>query len=139
MNTAHRTMHLLGYAGLIPFVAVAVALILGVEHRLLSLSVINAYAFGIFCFLCGSWWGLGLPRDRREALVFSNLLFLVAFFVFSLASEWWPLTACLLLVALFVIEQSGRIVPFASAAYRRMRGLLTLIAAGSMLSVHLTH
>ena len=136
MTSSRQVIHALGYAGLLPFVAPAIALALDIDHALLSLAVVNAYAFGIVCFLCGSWWGLALQQGHRAALVLSNALLLIAFFVFALANEWWPLGACLLLLALFAIEQGGGIATFACGAYRRMRAVLTLVAAGSMLAVH---
>ena len=137
MRTTDQAMHTLGYAGLIPFVAPAMALALGIEHGLLSLSMVNVYAFGIISFLCGSWWGAALQRQQRAGLILSNALFLVAFFVFCFAIDWWPLAACLLLACLFVIERTGVAMPFTSRAYSSMRAVLTGIAAVSMLVVHL--
>ncbi len=136
MTQAHfspRVAYGLGFAGLIPFVAPAalLALDLGPATRLAGL--IDAYAFGIICFLCGSWWGMAIARGSSAPLVASNLLFLLAFFLYFLAPQWWPLGAALLLAALFTAENRTGLLPRLPDHYRRMRALLTLFAALSML------
>jgi hypothetical protein len=53
--TSQRIAGALGYAGLIPFVIPAVLVIAGSDHADLSTSIAEIYAFGIICFLTGSW------------------------------------------------------------------------------------
>ena len=136
MRTGEQTVFLLGYAGLVPFVVPAIAAALGFEHALLSTTLIEGYAFGILSFLCGSWWGMALQHGNRGALLLSNLLFLAAFFVFVFAGSWRALTASLLLLLLFALECSGRLLPPIAPGYRRLRAVLTLISSASMLLLH---
>lgn len=137
MFSARQTTLVLGFAGLIPFVIPAIALTFDFDHSELALRIVDAYAFGIICFLCGSWWGMALHQGNRSALALSNVFFLVAFFVYRFDLQWWALTACLLLVGLLVIELNTSIVPMYSKHYRKIRAVLTLVASSSMLVVHL--
>ena len=137
MLAARRTVYALGFAGLLPFVIPALILALNLTHSVLVLQIVNAYAFGIVCFLCGTWWGMTLKDGNRQVLLLSNFLFLVAFFVFCFFAHWWALAACVLLAGLFIIERNSAIVPQIPDYYRKMRALLTLVAGGSMLVVHL--
>ena len=130
-------MYSLGVAGLIPFVVPALVLVLNLEQSTLALQIVNVYAFGIICFLCGTWWGMALREGNRRALLLSNVIFLIAFFCFILAPQWWALISCLLLVSLFIIELNTSIIPAFSSDYRIMRATLTLVAGGSMLSAFL--
>ena len=137
MLAARRTIYSLGIAGLVPFVVPALVVLLNLEKSPLALNIVNVYAFGIICFLCGTWWGMALREGNRRALLLSNVIFLIAFFCFILAAQWWALIACLLLVSLFVIELNTSIIPVFSSDYRIMRAALTLVAGASMLSVFL--
>jgi hypothetical protein len=73
MISSQRIMLLLGYAGLIPFVAPALAVVIDSQYSNLALRIAEAYAFGIISFLTGSWWGMALTRDHGKALLLSNL------------------------------------------------------------------
>lgn len=137
MFSARQIIFALGFAGLIPFVIPAIALSLNFDNSELALRIVDAYAFGIICFLCGSWWGMALHYGNRGALLLSNVLLLTAFFVYSFGIQWWALTACLLLIGLLVIELNTSIVPMLSKHYRNMRTVLTLAASCSMLVIHL--
>lgn len=136
MGDTTPTMRLLGYAGLIPFVVPAILIVADTGPLPILLWIVNAYAFGIVCFLTGSWWGMALNSGRPEALLLSNLYFLAAAAVFVFAPAWWPLIAALLLVALYLAEQHTALFPPSGAAYRRLRALLTVGASVSMLAVH---
>ena len=137
MLAARRTVYSLGLAGLIPFVVPALVLVLHHEQSALAQHIVNVYAFGIICFLCGTWWGMALREGNRRALLLSNLIFLIAFFGFFILPHWWALMACLLLVSLFIIELNTSIIPAFSSDYRTLRATLTLVAGASMLSVFL--
>jgi hypothetical protein len=97
----------------------------------------RSYAFGIICFLTGSWWGMGLLPGSRPALLLSNLYFLIAFFIFLFAVDVWALAAAVLLIGIFLAEQRSSLFPEFPASYRVMRTMLTLIASASMLTIHL--
>ena len=137
MLAARRTVYSLGLAGLIPFVVPALVLVLHQEQSALAQHIVNVYAFGIICFLCGTWWGMALREGNRRALLLSNLIFLIAFFGFFILPNWWALMACLLLVSLFIIELNTSIIPAFSSDYRTLRATLTLVAGASMLFVFL--
>ncbi len=129
------TFRLLGYGGLIPFLVPAILIVAGVGPLGTLLWLVNAYAFGIVCFLTGSWWGMALESGRWRALVMSNLYFLVAAGVFVFVPTWWPVVAAVLFVALFFAEQDRGLLPPPSPAYRSLRLHLTVVASLSMLAV----
>ena len=134
---AQRIVDLLGYAGLIPFVLPAIYVWVSDEHVALAVTIGNAYAFGIICFLTGSWWGLALHSGSQRLLWLSNLYFLVAFFIFLFAAAWWALAAAILLMSIFFAEQNTSLFSQLTTRYRRIRTILTSVAAASMLAIHL--
>lgn len=137
MSSSQRVINTLGYAGLIPFVIPALLIILGSEYSQFLTTLVGSYAFGIICFLTGSWWGMGLLPGSRSALLLSNLYFLIAFFIFLFAIEVWVLASAVLLIGIFLAEQRSSLFPEFPASYRVMRTMLTLIASASMLAIHL--
>jgi hypothetical protein len=137
MFSSQRVINTLGYAGLIPFVVPALLIIFGSEHSQFLTSLAGSYAFGIICFLTGSWWGMGLLPGSRPALLLSNLYFLIAFFIFLFEVDVWALAAAVLLIGIFLAEQRSSLFPEFPASYRVMRTMLTLIASTSMLTIHL--
>ncbi len=135
MADSTLTFRLLGYGGLVPFVVPAILIVAGVGPLGSLLWLVNAYAFGIVCFLTGSWWGMALESGRWRALVMSNLYFLAAVGVFVFLPTWWPLVAAVLLIALYFAELDSRLLPPPSPAYRRLRLHLTVVASASMFTV----
>jgi hypothetical protein len=129
MVSSQRVINTLGYAGLIPFVIPALLIISGAKHSPFLISLVGSYAFGIICFLTGSWWGMGLLPGSRPALLLSNLYFLIALV--------WALAATVLLIGIFLAEQRSSLFPEFPASYRVMRTVLTLIASASMFAIHL--
>ncbi len=105
MKSASTLIILLGYAGLIPFVLPAGMLMFSASYSAELTQITNVYALAIICFLCGSWWGLALPLSKNLALLLSNAYFLVAFFSFIFAPQWWSLIAAILLMGLLLVEQ----------------------------------
>lgn len=124
----------LGYAGLIPFVIPALMILFGHEHAELLTELIGAYAFGIICFLAGSWWGMGLRPGLQGTLVLSNFYFLIAFSVYLFAAQVWLLAAAVLLIIIFLSESMSSLFPGFPSGYRMMRGVLTLVASASLLT-----
>ncbi len=135
MGNSKSVFRLLGYAGLIPFVLGALLVVSGSAYAPVAGEVVEAYAFGIVCFLCGSWWGLAYRDDSVRAFWLSNLVFLLAFFIFVAARDWWPLAAAILLMSMLFSEQGGRLFPAFSGAYRHLRIQLTAVASLSMLAL----
>lgn len=137
MVSSQRIMLILGYAGLIPFVIPALVVVIDSEYSTLALRIAEAYAFGIISFLTGSWWGMALTRDAGKALLLSNLYFLVGLLIFVFALQWWALAAAILLMSIYFAEQTSPVFTDLESRYRRMRGILTMVASASMLTLHL--
>lgn len=80
MNKNHRLHHILPFAGLIPFVLVAVLTVLGVAWLPYLGSVMEVgvvYGLVIASFMCGNLWGQSLRVEARfqgRLIVVSNLL-----------------------------------------------------------------
>ena len=130
-------MLLLGYAGLIPFVIPALVVVIDTEYSNLASRIAEAYAFGIISFLTGSWWGVALTRNSGKALLLSNLYFLVGLLIFVFALQWWALAAAILLMSIYFAEQTSPVFSDLESRYRKMRGILTMVASASMLTLHL--
>lgn len=125
---------LLGIAGLVPFVAPALLALSGSALAAAAVPVAAAYALAIICFLCGSWWGAAQASGERAGLLLSNIYLLLSLGIYLFASDWWPLAAALLLLGAWLCEHFCR---WFASDYRRMRGLLTLVAGGSMAAIQL--
>jgi hypothetical protein len=122
----------LGIAGLVPFVVPALLVVSGSALAAAAAQVAAAYALAIVCFLAGSWWGMAQAPGIRATLLLSNVYLLLALGLYLSAIEWWPLAAMLLLLGAWVCEQNKHLFPALPPAYRHLRTLLTLVAAGSM-------
>lgn len=134
--SARSIIQALGYAGLIPFMIPAVLVITGSDHTDLTIVIAEAYAFGIICFLTGSWWGMASRADRRSVILLSNIYFITAFLLLFLTPEWWSFAASILLIGIFALEQIDSLFPSLPHYYRQMRAILTLISGSSMLIIH---
>jgi hypothetical protein len=122
----------LGVAGLVPFVLPALLVVSGSALAAESAQIAAAYAFAIICFLGGSWWGMAQASGIRATLILSNVYLILALGLYLSTIEWWPLAAMLLLLGAWICEQNRRLFPALPPAYRRLRVLLTLVAAASM-------
>jgi len=131
ISPAPAVNRVLGYAGLIPFVLPALLVLSGSDHGAVT-ALAGSYALAIICFICGSWWGMAQASGARATLWLSNAYLLVALLLYLFASEWWSLSAAFLLVGAWVCEQNEELFPTYPQDYRRMRTILTLIAAISM-------
>ena len=127
----------LGYAGLIPFVLPAILVAVDSSHAAVARTIAGAYALAILCFLFGSWWGMAQRSGVAATLWLSNGLLLAALGVYLFAPDWWPLAAALLLVVAWLTEQNRQLFPDYPSAYRRLRAVLTGLAAASMLVIQL--
>jgi hypothetical protein len=85
----------LGYAGLLPQLAMVAVLLQGrLEERFIALSIAYAYAALILSFLGGLWWGLAARAERAPTWLWYAA---VAPSLIALASAWpwavgepWP-------------------------------------------------
>lgn len=130
----NRSMLILGYLGLIPFIVPSIIIAFSLfELDHLALSILKPYSFGIIAFMCGSIW----PRnendtDNRKSLI-SNALFLIAFFSFVFLSKHWLGIGASILFALYVIESHTRLTDQINVAYKRLRLHLTIGASTSLM------
>lgn len=130
-------MKALGYAGLIPFVFPAIVVMSNMGNSDTAILIAETYAFGIICFLTGSWWGMAAGPGNRAVIVLSNVYFLIAFLVLLLAHEWWTISASILLIGIFGLEWNKSLFPNLSSGYRHLRAILTLFSGISMFAIHL--
>ncbi|MFT4649926.1 MAG: hypothetical protein ACI9AP_000092, partial [Flavobacteriales bacterium] len=93
MMSARSIIRTLGYLGLIPFIIPAILVATNSDQADLAIQVAEAYAFGIICFLTGSWWGMSSSNDNRALILLSNFYFLTAFLLLFLAPLWWSFSA----------------------------------------------
>lgn len=134
--SARNIIHTLGYAGLIPFIIPAVLVATSSGYTDLAVLVAEIYAFGIICFLTGSWWGMASKADSRTVILLSNVYFITAFLLLFLTPAWWSFAASILLIGIFALEQIDSLFPSLPHYYRQMRAILTLISGSSMLIIH---
>ena len=120
----------LGGAGLMPFLILTLAPLWIPEYTDLCQRALALYSLGILCFLCGSWWGIGVMRNSTLPLLLGNALTLVAIFsCLLLATRHYFLVALALFLVLVWLE--GRIAAFAAQPqyYRNLRLSLSVVAA----------
>jgi hypothetical protein len=135
--TARSIIRTLGYAGLIPFIIPAVLVVTNSDYSDFAIEVSAIYAFGIICFLTGSWWGMSSLNDNRALIVLSNVYFLTAFLLLFFAPLWWSFAASVLLISIFALEQKKSLFPPLPDFYHKMRTILTLFSSASMLLIHI--
>ncbi len=128
----------LGYLGLIPFIIPAILVATNSGYSDFAIKIVEIYAFGIICFLTGSWWGMASLNDNRALIFLSNLYFVTAFLLLFLAPLWWSLAASVLLIGIFALEQKQSLFPLLPQFYRQMRTVLTVLSSSSMLVIHIT-
>jgi hypothetical protein len=127
---------ILGYAGLIPFIGLALLSIMVINNELL-VHALALYSFGIFTFLCGAWWPTAdMQQAKFWRIILSNVLFLTAFFTFLLLPNQWLAIAAFLFIFIWVIERFGSLVPEMSNAYIKMRTVLSFVASVSLLTAY---
>ena len=131
-----RLVHRLAYAGLIPFVVLALLmwLVAGDVHAFVAMAL-SAYAATIAAFLGGIHWGMGLPLDapqRRFHLVWGVMPSLVAWVALLMpAYAGLPLLALLLVVCYGVDRRTWP--AWGWAAWLPLRFRLTSVAVLSCL------
>jgi hypothetical protein len=127
---------ILGYAGLIPFIGLALLSIMVINNELL-INALALYGFGIFIFLCGAWWPTAdMQQAKLWRIVLSNVLFLTAFFTYLFLPNQWLVIAAFLFMLIWAIERFGTLVPKMSNAYIKMRTVLSFVACLSLLTAY---
>ena len=124
----------LGYAGVLPFIFLAIAIYMLPQPQDLLLDVLATYTFAIICFLAGSWWGLALIRKNSNGLLLSNALVLLTVAASVLLSTQQLLIAeMLILLSVYLLEQIHPLFKPQPAYYRRMRLVLSLVAGSCLM------
>lgn len=132
MENRQKTARTLGWAGLIPFAALAVTVVIGAPDPVQQLLI--GYAVAILAFLSGSLWAGALerPADAPAPLIASNLLLLAALpallMPLSAAAGWLALMFALHLAAEWRWVLTGH-----PGWYRRLRLMLSAIAVALLL------
>ncbi len=125
---------LLGWAGLLPFVALAGGMWLVPAMAVTAADLLADYSFGILCFLLGVWWGIGVMRGEAAPLAWSNALFVALFFArATLHGATFMIICALLFVVLLVLEPRLAAFQRQPAYYITLRTRLSLVAAASLL------
>ena len=126
-----RTASRLGWAGLLPFPALA-----GAAHLVTGwpwLQWLATYALAIICFLAGAWWGIALIRREYRILLASNAVVVIAWAAYLADRELFlPLAACLLYLEYRVEQQHAMFSP-TPHYYLQLRLRLTAVASLSLL------
>lgn len=132
MENRQKTARTLGWAGLIPFAALAVTTVIGAPDPVQQLLV--GYVVAILAFLGGSLWAGALERsvDASAPLIASNLLLLAALpallMPLGAAAGWLALMFALHLAAEWRWVLTGH-----PGWYRRLRLMLSTIAIALLL------
>ncbi len=130
-----KVHHMLGYAGLLPFIGLAAAMVYGVKE---AEFLLVTYAALIVSFLGGIVWMVSLSSEKHRLwAVTSNLAMLLAWVCVILReiNVTLPLIAILLLV--LQLLESRLLGDVFAQEYRTMRRRLTLIASISLFSAYL--
>jgi hypothetical protein len=125
---------LLGWAGLLPFLALSIGMLLLPAEASIAAGLLAHYAFGILCFLLGTWWGIGVMRPDPSPLLWSNALFVVLFFARALLhGAYFMVAAALLFVLLLLLERRLPAFRRQPAYYVALRTRLSLVAAAALM------
>lgn len=92
-----RLMNILGYAGLLPFLAATLAALMNVTlpTEVQPITLLLTYGAIILSFLAGILWGRGLHRSDSEStnglIILSNAFAVLAWVTLLLSSVFWSL------------------------------------------------
>lgn len=125
---------LLGWAGLLPFLALSLGMLLLPAEASTAANLLAHYAFGILCFLLGTWWGIGVMRPDPSPLLWSNALFVALFLARAVLHDaYFMLAAALLFVVLLLLERRLAAFRRQPAYYVTLRTRLSLVAAATLM------
>lgn len=138
-KTLPVSVSLLGYGGLIPFIAMAILSIADPAHRIIYCGALLLYGVVILSFVGAIHWGAAMfaehisNRNRRTYYVWSVVPALVGWSTCILA----PAAACLVLVLGFLLQYSRDVSARKDIEwpnwYLPLRARLTIIACVSLL------
>ena len=120
----------LGYAGLIPFIALTVMLYIVPAEELSKVTLaFMTYSACILSFMAGTLWGMNTARElSKGALIVTNLLTISAWITLNLSSQLIPLS---LLAVGFIVsyftERPYSLPNLTGSLYLQMRMRLTTI------------
>ncbi len=142
-RTAPLPALVLGGAGLLPFVGLAllVAFDSG-AHRTLLLTALTEYAAIILSFVGALQWGYAVRRDARGVQAWLQYGWSVTPALIAWLSLQLPIRAGLMLqaaalCACFAVEDTIARVDWIPEWFKSLRGLLTVVAALSLLATSL--
>ncbi len=137
----------LGYGGLLPFVALAVAVWVDSSRSSLWIDILLVYGSVILSFVGALHWGVAMchsdmsAHQRTHCFVWSVVPALLAWVALLVKYALSPKYACVLLVAGFLIHfwQDRRLVKVVNMPvwYLPLRLRLTLVACVSLLSSYI--
>lgn len=129
-----------GYAGIIPFFIIAMAMLLGDTggNNLKAGAILQvAYAAMILSFLGGAHWGQAIPRNHQKQITFSMLPTIASFCLFVLAVFGMEFTALIgtaaMFYAVYVADQKMMPREFIPPGYFKFRRNLTYIVMALLL------
>lgn len=129
-NKISSVARLLGFAGLLPFVALsALSCVVPVEHRPALVSSLRAYGVTIVSFLGAIHWGLTMAESppKMQRLVWGVVPSLLAWLSLMVQAEIGLLIVAAVLLACLVVD--FRIYPhYGLDHWLPMRLVLTLVA-----------
>ncbi len=132
----------LAFAGALPFVACALALLAGVKSfapfgALDTLA--GSYGLAIVSFLAGTHWAVQLLRFAEtpyNLFIASNIIFLAVWFAWVLGSLAWALSIQVVaFVYLLFVDHRLSISGVTSSSYFRVRSTATAAATLSLLTI----
>lgn len=141
MISVARLAVLVGLAGLIPFIACIVALLMMPQHSVALLGYFYLYSAGILAFMAGVYWPIAMQLDNRcyplsplVTMLLSQVFFVAAGVGLLLATPAQILLYTLAYVGLYVVDSRWMRV-YWPAWYLRLRLILTLVAVACQLVV----
>lgn len=139
LASKRRTTLLLGYSGLLPFVGITLAVIIGISN---AIDLFVLYSLSILAFMAGGAWGaiqqISIPDkgqsdiEQSDNQQSSGLQSAILAYLIALLAVLLPLKIGLVLLVLaflmvIVIEQKRGLFAGYSASYRQMRWILTIV------------
>ncbi len=126
-----RIYQLLGHAGLIPFVGLAIVAVTGWAP---AQSILVNYAALILSFLGGSIWMLAMQKQLHWSIaIISNLVMLLAWVVLVLFPANIALLALAILFSSLITFENQIMKVHYSEEYFRLRLILTIVAVISLM------
>ncbi len=126
-----RIYMILGHAGLIPFVGLAIIAVTGWPP---AQSMLMKYAALILTFLGGSVWMLAMQKQLHWSIaIVSNVVMLLAWVVLMLFPPNIGLLALAILFTSFLTFENQIMKPHYGEDYFRLRVILTIVAVLSLM------